>query len=154
MPAAHIEQLPGDPARLFGGEENDHVGDVVRLADAPQRHEARFLFFECGRNPARLNGTQRDDVHRDAALAQFCGRGAAVGFQRVLARAVGHRPAERRRAVGAHVDDPPPARAAFDVTAGEFGHHQRDSAAVDGEMLVMLICRDGAHRKFVYGAAV
>jgi hypothetical protein len=34
--AADVEGLAGEPARLMGGEEDDHVGDIVRLTDAAE----------------------------------------------------------------------------------------------------------------------
>src|SRR4051812_48587561 len=39
-PSADVDDLPGDPARPFGGEERDDVGDVVGGAQPVERRRS------------------------------------------------------------------------------------------------------------------
>src|SRR6266851_5651683 len=133
-PAVNDQLGAGDVARRVGGEEEDAVGDVLRLADPPERRAAAPVFLDVDRRVAPAGGDIRSDlapdrrvddagVHRvdpDAVLP-----GGALHRDRLceephpaLGRAV---PGQRRRA--AQLDD----RGRHDADPG-IGHHDVEPA--------------------------
>src|SRR2546426_7396587 len=71
---AHVQQLAGEPACLVGCEEHDDVRDVIGEPDTTERRAAGDALLLIGRDPARLDRTERDHVDRDAESSQLSSR--------------------------------------------------------------------------------
>jgi tartrate-resistant acid phosphatase type 5 len=69
--ASDIEQLTRHPVRLLGGEEYDHVGDIIGTAHTAERRVCGDLCLGSRRDIACLDGAGGYDVDSDAVFAQF-----------------------------------------------------------------------------------
>src|SRR5436309_4025051 len=59
--AADDQAFAGDPARVVGCEEGDHVRDVVRLAEAAKRRRAQRPLLQVRTDDARAMRAFRHD---------------------------------------------------------------------------------------------
>ncbi len=66
-----IKQLTGEPVGLLGGEEENHIGHVFRLADTAQWGMGGDIINALGREIAGLDGTGCDNIDGNAVPAQF-----------------------------------------------------------------------------------
>ena len=63
--AVHADQLPGDVARAFAGQEHPHRRDLLRLGPAAERDAIERALVLA--SPRRLVGRDRADTPRSAA---------------------------------------------------------------------------------------
>ncbi len=136
IPPAGVQQLPGEPARLFGGQQHNDVGHVLRAAQAPQRRVGHDGGLGLRGDVAGLRGAGGYDIDGDAVAAQLGGGGAGVRFDSVLAGGIADVGHVGVGGVGAHGDDAPVSiggrgvAVAGQVTPGVLGHEQRVGAGV------------------------
>src|SRR5713226_441682 len=64
-PAVNDQLGAGDVARRVGGEKQDAIGDVLRLADPPERRAAPPVFFDVDRRVAPAGGEIGPDLAPD-----------------------------------------------------------------------------------------
>src|SRR5712692_6634225 len=108
----------------------------------PERNFGSESLFCLRRNISSLYWPRRYDINRNPKPAQFHGSGTAERLQRGFAGSIGYFAWEACCSISAHIDDTAPVCAAFDVASSVFRHHQRDCAAVDRKMPVMILCCD------------
>src|ERR1019366_6757587 len=54
--SGHADDLPGDVARLLGGEEGDDLGDLVGLGQVPERARGYGGPLDLGSDPPGVRG--------------------------------------------------------------------------------------------------
>src|SRR3954466_10052535 len=106
--ATDEEALAGDPPRLLGSKEHDHVGYVVWTPHAPKRDVLHDRLFRLRGDPPRLDRARGHHVDRDSILSELHGGRPAVGLQGRFACPVGHLARETVGSVRTDIDDSPP----------------------------------------------
>src|SRR4051794_31646362 len=106
--ATDEEALAGDPPRLLGGEEHDHVGHIVGSPYAPKRDVVHDRLFRFRGDPSRLDRSRGHHVDRDSKFTELHSGGTAVGFERRLACSVGDLTWKTSSRVRADIDDSAP----------------------------------------------
>src|SRR4051794_29504283 len=122
-PAVDDEDMAGDEPRLLGGEEQDGGGDVLGLAETPERRataDLRELLVVEANAHLRAQVAGRHRVHRDLAGAELARERAREAVEGCLRRAVdGQAAVARHPGDGGDVDDP----------AGTAGEHAANDGA-------------------------
>src|SRR5919108_117044 len=105
--AVDVVRLAGDEAGLLGGQEGDHIGDILGLGDPPQRRGLPRLFNDLGpqlfqwnslflglgafpvAQPVGVDRPRADGVHRNTVGRQVQGGGLGEPQHRKLGGGVG-----------------------------------------------------------------
>src|SRR6478735_2387560 len=105
--AVDVQGLSGDIGRLVAGQEGDHRGDLLGLADPAQRDLLRGELLVLGRvvaDPGRGrvghgggDEARSDGIHRDAERAEFQRQRRGDALDAGLGRRVVHLPAVAQR---------------------------------------------------------
>src|SRR5690606_30706729 len=88
----HVEELAGGEAGPFVGEVEHRLGDLVRLAEPPNREYRRSLLLllvgELVEEHRRGDRARRDDVHGDPVWGELVGERSCQADHRRLRRGV------------------------------------------------------------------
>src|SRR5579859_2875150 len=114
---SHIDDLAADKARLFRGQEADHIGNIAWLADAPHR-DALARFFDhllwryaqaARRRPRhlRIDESWRDGIGRNPKWPKLHRQRAREALQPCLGRRVVGLAAIPQGRGGRQTDDAP-----------------------------------------------
>jgi len=136
MSARYFDNLPCEPSCLIGGQENYHVSDVFRSADAPKRDYSLDLLLHFRRHPARLDRAGCYGVNRNPESPELNGHTAREGFQRRFARPVSDLRCKRLGRVCADVNNATERSLSRFQSAGKLGHQQDGCPSVHGKVSI------------------